>query len=81
MGVCYYSFFLFDPFFVCLKAISEGSDINELNKKHEAERRALDTRLEGEEARQMAEMTIKLNEEHKEQVKQANRELFEKVTN
>lgn len=70
-------------FFKCynydFKAISEGADLDELAKKQEAERMALDARFESEEARQVGEMHMKLNEEHKEQVKQAHKDLLEKV--
>lgn len=50
-----------------------------LLKKHEQEVAALEASFEAEEARHTAEIVKKLNEEHMDNVQQANRALLEKV--
>lgn len=50
-----------------------------LLKKHEQEVAALEAGFEAEEARHTAEIVKKLNEEHMDNVQQANRALLEKV--
>ena len=62
-----------------LQAISEGEDVEALVKQQEGELAALEATLEAEETRHMAEISKKLDEEHKENVHQAYRALFEKV--
>lgn len=62
------------------KGISEGEDVEALVKQQEGEMAALEATLEAEETRHMAEISKKLDEEHKENVHQAYRALFDKVT-
>ena len=62
-----------------LQGISEGEDVEALVKQQEGEVAALEATLEAEETRHMAEISKKLDEEHKENVHQAYRALFDKV--
>lgn len=61
------------------QAISEGEDLEELLKQQERRRLAMEAALEAEEVRNIGELEIRLNEEHKEEVKQLHKTLLEKV--
>lgn len=61
------------------QAISEGEDLEELLKQQERRRLAMEAALEAEEVRNVGELEIRLNEEHKEEVKQLHKTLLEKV--
>ena len=63
-----------------LQVISEGGDVTALLKQHEQEIAALETSFEAEEARDIAEITKKLNESHMQNVQQVHKELLDKVS-
>lgn len=65
--------------FSSLQAISEGEDLEELLKQQERRRLAMEAALEAEEIRNVGELEMRLNEEHKEEVKQLHKNLLEKV--
>ena len=64
-----------------LQAIREGKDLDELQKKQEREREALEAMFDAEEAEQAAEIGKKLNEEHKHAIRQAHRDFLSEVWN
>lgn len=66
-------------FYYYIQAIREGKSLKELEIKHEREQAVLESMFETEEAEQSAEIIKKINEEHKDAVREAHRDLFDQV--
>lgn len=61
------------------QAIRDGKDLTELQKKHDRERELVDAMFDAEEAEQKAEISKKLEEEHKDAIRHAHRDLLDKM--
>ena len=60
--------------------VKEGGDPEHLKEKHSKEVEVVNAELEAEEAQQLNEIVKKLNDEHKDAVKQSQRNLLNEVT-
>lgn len=65
--------------FSFLKAIERELDVLEVDRQHACEREALQAEYEADQARNMLEITKKINTEHVHVVKKNHKDLLEKV--